>query len=71
MITVYTGIPGSGKSLKMAKVLIDILYRNKKWFEKTGIRRFVVSNLKLANDVELEFDGFVKYWVVITYICLY
>ena len=62
MIVVYTGIPGSGKSQKMALLMVDVLYRNKKWFEKSGIKRKIVSNMKLNNDIEKEFDGFIEYW---------
>lgn len=34
MIVVFTGLPGSGKSAKLARSCIDVLYRNRKWYEK-------------------------------------
>jgi len=62
MIVVFTGLPGSGKSAKLARTAIDLLYRNKKWFEKTGVMRPLWTNLKLAPEVEAEFPGQIKYW---------
>lgn len=62
MIAIFTGLPGAGKSFKMAQTLIAILYRNKKWYEQSGIQRMVYSNLKLTPAVEEEFNGFIKYW---------
>lgn len=34
MIVVFTGLPGSGKSLKLADTLINVLYRNRRHYEK-------------------------------------
>lgn len=62
MIALFTGLPGAGKSFKMAQTLIDVLYRNKKWYEKSGIQRYVYSNLKLSPEIEKEFKGFIHYW---------
>lgn len=61
-IAVFTGLPGAGKSQKMAHTIVSVLYRNKKWFDKSGIRRLIYSNLKLQKPVEEEFEGFIKYW---------
>lgn len=62
MITIYTGIPGAGKSLKTAQKAIEVLYRNRKWFKKTGIVRELWSNIKFSEEVEKEFPHFIKYW---------
>lgn len=62
MIAIFTGLPGAGKSYKMAQTMIDILYRNKKWHEKSGVQRKIWSNLKLSPDVEEEFEGYIEYW---------
>jgi len=62
MIVVFTGLPGSGKSLKLAATLIDVLYRNKRYFEKTGTMRVLWTNLQLTKAVEDEFPGQIKYW---------
>jgi len=62
MIVIFTGLPGSGKSYKLGRTVVEILYRNKKFYEKSGTRRMVITNLKLASIVEDEFVGFFKYW---------
>lgn len=62
MIVIFSGLPGSGKSAKLARTAIDILYRNKKWFEKTGLRRKLWTNLKLSSEVEHEFSEYIQYW---------
>jgi len=68
MIGIYTGLPGAGKTHKMAKTMISVLYRNKKWHEKQlkrdpkAKKREVWSNIKLSPTVEQEFDGFIRYW---------
>ncbi len=78
MIIIYSGLPGSGKSYRLARQAVRILYRNKKAYEKTGVRRQLWSNLKFAETVEQEFGvtrhakdlfeaekistGFITYW---------
>lgn len=62
MIVIFSGLPGSGKSLKLGQTTIDILYRNQRWFEKTGIRRPVYTNLKLGPAVEEHFKEYIVYW---------
>lgn len=62
MIAIFTGLPGSGKSLKLADTAIAILYRNRRWFEKTGVLRKLYTNLKLSEEVEREFTGQIEYW---------
>jgi len=34
MIQIFSGLPGAGKSLKMADTLVEVLYRNKNWYAK-------------------------------------
>jgi len=62
MIVIFTGLPGSGKSAKLARSVIDVLYRNRKWQKKTGVLRKVYTNLKLSSAVENEFKEFIVYW---------
>lgn len=62
MIVIFTGLPGSGKSYKLGRTAVDILYRNRRYFEKTGVKRLVYTNLKLAQKVEDEFSGYFEYW---------
>jgi len=62
MIVVFTGLPGSGKSYKLGRTSIDILYRNRSYYSKHGTKRVLWTNLKLAPTVESEFEGFFQYW---------
>jgi len=71
MIVLFTGLPGAGKSLKMSRTIIKVLYRNQKYWEKAVKRwrierestpnllppkpRRIYSNLKLSPEVEAEF----------------
>jgi len=67
MITVVTGLPGAGKSLFTADISIELLYRNRKWYQKqkemfeagkTDVVpkiRQVRTNLTLNKEVEAEF----------------
>jgi len=61
-ITVITGKPGAGKSLYLAKALIEVLCRNVEWFKKSAIKRIVYSNLRLNDNLTEQFEGFIKYW---------
>jgi len=63
MILVISGLPGAGKSLKLARAVVDILYRNRRWAERSGIRRVLYTNLKLSPALMEEFHGFVEEWV--------
>jgi len=62
MIVIFTGLPGSGKSLKLAKTATDILYRNRRTFQKYGLKRVLWTNLKMKAPVEEEFAGYIQYW---------
>lgn len=84
MIVIFTGLPGSGKSYKLGRTVIDLLYRNRKMYERKvnaykknelarvknpdilslqePFKRILYTNLKLSEAVELEFDGYIKYW---------
>jgi len=62
MIVVFTGLPGAGKSLKLARTILDVLYRNRRYFNKTGIKRKLYSNLAMSQEVIEEFDGFIEMW---------
>jgi len=63
MIVVFTGLPGAGKSLKLARTAIELLYRNKVHFERGGRLRKLYTNLKLSEAVLVEFEDFVEDWV--------
>lgn len=63
MIAVFSGLPGAGKSLKLARTAVDLLYRNRRYFEKGGKRRILYTNLKLSKKVLDEFGEFIQDWV--------
>lgn len=52
MKIIYSGLESSGKSLRLAKVTADILDRNSKWLEKTGLQRPIYSNIKFSKEFE-------------------
>jgi len=62
MIVIFSGLPGSGKSMKLGQTVIDILYRNVRWYKRTGQIRKVYLNLKMSSAVEEHFKDFVVYW---------
>jgi len=62
MICIYSGLPGAGKSAKLARQSLYLLQRNERWHKKTGQRRVVWSNLKFSPAVERRYAGFVQYW---------
>jgi len=64
---IVEGKPGQGKSLYTAMKAKTLLKRNKKWFEKTGIRRKIVSNVRFSPAFEDECAygtdlSFLAYW---------
>jgi len=64
MIVIFTGLPGSGKSYKLGRLVVEILYRNKKAFEKNPEkgRRMLHTNLQLSGSVFEEFSEFITTW---------
>jgi len=66
MIHVWTGLPGSGKTTKLASVALKILKRNLRYFKKTGTRRLVYSNIRFNEKVEQKYSDFIFYFTEIT-----
>jgi len=73
MIVIFSGLPGSGKSLKLAQTVIGLLYRNHALYQKALKRalkskqvppkpRLVYTNLKMSPQVEKHFKGGFQYW---------
>lgn len=62
MIVVISGLPGAGKSLKLARIVRDLLHRNRKWENKSGITRKIFTNLKLSESIREEYKGFIEEW---------
>jgi len=48
--TIYSGLEGEGKSLRLAMLAVSLLERNATWMEKSGIVRPIYSNLKFCED---------------------
>jgi len=61
-ITIYSGKPGSGKSLKMADIIVELLARNTKYSKETSNIRKVATNMKLSKELEAEYGDFIEYW---------
>jgi len=59
---IIEGKPGQGKSLYTARLARRLVVRNRKYFKKTGIKRFVYSNIKFSEEFENFSDGFIRYW---------
>lgn len=68
MIELVVGLPGQGKSLFSARTVLQLLDRNKRWFEKTGIKRQIASNMPFNEDAVAaalkweSIDGWFRYW---------
>jgi len=66
MKVVYSGLEGSGKSLKLAKVIQHLVKRNSKWHKMTGIVRPILSNMFFSDEFEKyakEMNVPIEYWV--------
>lgn len=65
MKVIYSGLESSGKSLRLAKVVADLVERNSRWAKKSGVMRPILSNLQFS-DSFIEWSkgkGIpVKYW---------
>jgi len=66
---IVEGKPGQGKSLYTARKVKWLLSRNRAWYEKTGILRPIVSNMKFTEDFEKQHTGFIQYWVNADEVC--
>jgi len=75
MIVIFSGLPGSGKSTKLADTLLNVLANNRKrhrkaiaeWEQNGRIGlpppvRVLYTNLKFTAKVEEEYEGWFMYW---------
>jgi hypothetical protein len=63
MIYMTTGLTSQGKTLELAKTAYKLLYRNRKWFKKTGIIRPIAPNFPIAQHIYDEFgNDFIQRW---------
>jgi len=69
MKVIFSGLESSGKSLKLASVVADLVYRNSEWFHESGIVRPIVSNLRFSKEFEehaRELGVPIRYWTDLT-----
>jgi hypothetical protein len=59
---IIEGKPGQGKSLYTARLARKLVKRNKKFFDRTGLKRQIFSNIKFSKDFENEAEGYISYW---------
>jgi len=62
MIAIFTGLPGAGKTLKLADTALKVLWRNKKLRKKGFPPRYLYSNIHFHPDVENEYPGQIRDW---------
>jgi len=63
MINIFVGLPGAGKTLKLARISMGLFRRNERYFKRTGNVRFVLSNVRFAKHIEDRYGLFIRYWV--------
>lgn len=61
-IVVYAGLPGQGKTLKLADVAVARLARNMRRHKKGLKKRMLAINIKFAVVVEAKYEGYIVYW---------
>lgn len=60
-------MPGSGKTSQSAEIVLQLLKRNKKWHEKSGLpRRKVYSNLVLSKPIQERYSEYLVYYTDLT-----
>jgi len=65
MKVIFSGKESSGKSLKLAMLVVDLIYRNSNWNKVTGKDRPIVSNMHFAKHIEelaKDMGVTIKYW---------
>lgn len=62
MIELIVGLPGQGKSLCTARTVLDLLERNERWFQATGKRRHIVSNMPFSEALREKYPDVIQYW---------
>jgi len=61
-INIITGLPGSAKSFMCAQKTVELVKRNKKWYENSGIKRVVRSNLDMSFEFKEYAGDFFQLW---------
>jgi len=61
-IYVYGGLPGSGKSTKLARKALESLQNNEKIFKKYGYRRKTAVNFPLSRKLKSKYKDYIIEW---------
>lgn len=58
------GLPRSTKTYAMVDSMLNVLQRNKKWYEnkKTKDKRQVYTNLNLSEDIKKKYSGYINFF---------
>lgn len=62
MIYLTTGLTSQGKTIELARTAYKLLYRNSKWFKRTGKLRQISVNFPISKEVWNEFPGMIHRW---------
>jgi len=62
MITILTGLTGSGKSYAMYAMLESVIKRNISWEKKSGIRRLVYVNGQKCQFFYDKYPDYIRQW---------
>lgn len=62
MIIGFSGMPGSGKTTRLARVARLCLVEARKHHQQFGVARKVVLNIKLSPFIEAEFADYIQYY---------
>jgi len=63
MIRIYTGLPGSGKTTKLASIALMKLKESRKIEQNTGFHRSLRTNIKFSPEIELQYADLIEYFV--------
>jgi len=62
MISVYTGLPGSGKNTVLSDLAYTLLKRNLALFNRTGYKRHLYLDFTLSAPLMAQFEGMYTYF---------
>jgi len=62
MIYVYTGLPGSGKTTKLAQLALRKLKEAQRLERKYSYVRKVYTNIKFSKEIELKYERYIEYF---------
>lgn len=64
MIHIYDGNTGQGKTYMTGLKTLELLHRNKNWYEKKKIKtpRILATNMALSPAIQKKFMGYIAFW---------